>query len=90
LDRSYGICEVLGLSGLGRLCRPGPGSLSDPDNWKIPLDPHNFRNVGFDSNDYPVVGVATIVGVARPPIVTINQLSGSGVLSGSRFAPGRL
>jgi len=29
------------------------------------MDPHYFRNVGFDSNDYPVVGVATIVGVAK-------------------------
>jgi hypothetical protein len=27
------------------------------------MDPHNFRNEGFDFNDYPVVGVATIVGV---------------------------
>jgi hypothetical protein len=28
------------------------------------MDPRNFRNVGFGCNDYPVIGVTTIVGVA--------------------------
>ena len=27
------------------------------------MDPRNFRNVGFGCNDYPVIGVTTIVGV---------------------------
>jgi len=54
--------------------------------------PPTFSQCTNDFNDYPVVGVETIVGVARP-IVTINQLSGSGsllLIVGVKVPPGRL